>query len=358
MSQLTWSDSKVIVCAGTGGVGKTTLSAVLGIQAARQGKRVLVLTVDPARRLADALGLSSKTDEQRVSGIGPGELTAAMIDAKSVFIDFVRKASSDSLMAEKLIGNRLFGELMSSLSGSQEFTALEKLLSAVESQKYDLIILDTPPSQHAIDFLRAPERIFALFQSSITQWFIDSKKKNVLHQIISRGTKTVLNLLESVTGPGFLGELSDFFLAAANIQGVVAARSIQVHKLLADPATAFVLVTAFDEAKLREAFDFATDLNRSGHQLKAVIVNRSLPKWLVQEKEGLQISSGDPLLQDFVESYNKLSQYYSEKERSFQAMLVRLHKQVRILHLPEEKSSIEGLDGLVLLSEKLQERFP
>ncbi|MGE0762843.1 MAG: ArsA family ATPase [Bdellovibrionales bacterium] len=346
---------KVVVCAGTGGVGKTTMAAAMAWGEANQGRRVLVLTIDPARRLADALGIQLKADEQSVKIPGTGELTAAMIDAQAVFTDFVRRASPNPQVSERLLHNRLFKELSSSLSGSQEFTSLERLLVAVESGRFDLIVLDTPPTQHAIDFLRAPERIFSLFQDSVTRWFTQPDGQGgVLRQVFNRGTKTVLSALERLTGRGFLTELSEFFIAAAEIQSTVAARSIAVHRLLAQADTGFALVTAFDEAKMKEATDFAADLRRSGHSLKAVIINRALPLWLKDDSGAAVLATGDETLQRLEALRLNMAQYYHRRDIGYTQMIERLHGEAVVLSVPEEKQSIEGVVGLSRIAEHLQ----
>ncbi len=341
-----WLDSlKVVVCTGTGGVGKTTMAASIGLKAAQSGRKTLVLTVDPARRLADALGLSLRSDGVGRVNSDKYVLDAAMIDAKRIFTEFVQQASPRPEVADRLLKNRLFQQLTSTISGSQEFTSLERLLQAVESDKYDLIVLDTPPTNHAIDFLRAPERIFALFQDSVTRWFV-KPSGGLIQDFFSRGTQTVLSALEAVTGKGFLTELSEFFIAAAEIQSTVAKRSIAVHRLLAQSDTGFVLVTAFDEAKLKEGLEFASELGRSGHHLRAVIINRALPDWLKPAQDKALLASGDEVLQRLVEFHGRLAEYYESREKIYLSTLGRMHEDVAFCRVPEGREAIEGISGL------------
>ncbi len=271
---------KIIVCAGSGGVGKTTMSAALGLALARRGKRVMVLTIDPARRLAQALGFQGSEEEAHVPH-SSGHLWASLIQSDVIFDRFVRESCPDQEWANKLLNNRLYRQLSRSLSGSQEFTSLEKLLTIYESGKYDVILLDTPPTQHALDFLRAPERIYSLFQDSVTRWFVKSPTPGPLWQrIMNRGTQTLLNTLEKITGASFIGELSDFFQSMSALQQRVRERSMQVHNLLTSSQTAFLLITGFDQAKLREAREFTKELTSEGYQMRGVIVNRAFPLWL------------------------------------------------------------------------------
>jgi anion-transporting ArsA/GET3 family ATPase len=343
-------DYRVLVCAGTGGVGKTTLAAALGELLARQGQRVLVLTIDPARRLASALGMRGEAEEFRAPLEAPGELWAAMIDSSAIFDRFVRRTSPRPEQAERLLKNRLYQELSRSLNGSQEFTALERLLEATESDRYDVVILDTPPSQHAIDFLRAPERIFALFQESITKWFVQSEShQGFLQSLFHRGTKTVLSALERITGSQFIGELSDFFASMSVLQREVAERSIQVHRLLTRPDTGFILVTGFDEAKLNESKIFAQDLRRGGHQLAAIVINRTFPEWV-----GATSAGNSTALQKLNDCYDRLAHYYAGRTQLCDQFASEWQTQTLVMKIPDFYQPVYGLEGLHLMSLKLE----
>ena len=255
---------EVLVCVGTGGVGKTTSAAALGVKAAQAGKRVLVLTIDPAQRLATSLGLS---EEARAKGeiveVPPsefaqppkGQLFASVIQAQKIFDDFIcSEAPADQ--AERLMKNRLYQQLTTRLAGSQEFTSLEKLLQCHEDQRFDLIVLDTPPAQHSLDFLGAPLKLHALFQSSVTQWFLNSKgdkEQGWLKRTLSGGKDRAFSILKQLTGSDFIRELQEFFELAQAWQKKLGQRMVDVHRLLTSEKTAFVLVTSFDEAKLERA---------------------------------------------------------------------------------------------------------
>ena len=159
---------KVIVCCGSGGVGKTTISASLGVRAAELGLKTLVLTIDPAQRLMTSLGLKSTNEEVRVTPERfPGELYAAMLDMKRTFDEFIVRLDPSNEVARQVLKNHVYQQLSTALNGSQEYTAMERLLQAVSSGRYDIVILDTPPTKHAIDFLNAPTKIYTLFQESI-----------------------------------------------------------------------------------------------------------------------------------------------------------------------------------------------
>lgn len=351
-------DLKVIVCAGSGGVGKTTMASTLGVWAAEQGKRVLVLTIDPAKRLANALGLESSelSEPGAVEGLS-GNLHASMIDSAAIFDSFIRNCSPNEETVKRLLNNSLYKQLSTTLSGSQEFTSLEALLQAQESGDYDLIILDTPPSQHAIDFLRAPEKIFSLFQKSITQWFVHSKDEvGFFKKLVNQGTKTALSALESVTGSKFIAELSDFFEAMSELQEQVGQRSIQVHRMLSSDRTGFVLITSLDQAKLVEAEKFQKDLKTAGAKLSLVIVNRG-------EHEAFEIKKLENLNQDSQRIAKKLmklkieeSAYFASQKKFLEELAKQLDTGIQTVLLPEVAEEIVGIEGLRGLAKRLEQK--
>lgn len=329
--------TEIIVCIGSGGVGKTTVSASLGVWGALQGKRVLVLTVDPARRLATTFGLTEDGKDQRIPfPEAKGELWASVLNSKRTFDDFVMKAASKGADAEAILKNKLYQQLSTTLSGSQEFTALEKLYSAHESKQYDLIILDTPPTKHAIDFLKAPQKISTLFSEPVAKWFKQSKTTNIVQHLLQVGTQKALQVLQTLTGSDFVSELRNFFISIEGWQSRLEDRSQKVHKLLLSDKTVFNLITAFDTAKIEEAMAFADEIRRSGYSLKVVTINRSFPNWLPQP-----FNTGSPA-DDFCKTLNK---YYETRLKAFQNMTQTI-KGLDILMLPEYDQDIADLNGL------------
>lgn len=345
-------NSKVIVCAGSGGVGKTTLSAALAVRATQLGKQVLVLTVDPAQRLATALGLDLKNHEVRkVELEASGQLSAAVIDSKKTFDAFVVRHSSNEELAQRLLKNRLYQQLSTTLSGSQEFTSLERLYEAYESKRYDLIVLDTPPTKHAIDFLRAPDRLNNLFQDSVTKWFMmasGGEKSGFFTGLINKGTRTVLKSLETLTGSQFIDELVDFFASMRNLQKVLRERSQSAQKLLLGTETSFIVVTSFDAAKLAEAHYLQEQLRSMGYRLAAVIINRAFPMWLKNSNEG--DSSTSASLNTFYETFRN---YHSERYDLYEKFEKTVGESVRIVRIPEYNQDVYGLEGLERLAEQL-----
>ncbi len=347
---------KVLVVAGTGGVGKTTLSAALAIQAAQAGQRVLVLTIDPARRLAQALGLDSNVGET-VAVPGVDRLFASMIDARKEFDEFVL-GSIDSGVANALFKNRLYQQLASNLSGSQEFTSLVRLNKAVRSGDYDLVVLDTPPMQNAEDFFAAPDRLSALFSESVMSWFTKSDDQDgIIKKMIHRGTRLVTSALESVTGSVFLAELKDFFNHVSHLKNRIREVSDQTRALLKDAKTGFILVTGFDEPKLKEALEFQQELTQENFHLTAVVVNRWFPDWkLTDESQHVEwrLHPKYALLQEFYESF---SSYFQKRREMFEYLVERMDHSVPVLRLPDYKRSVLGIDELRMIANKLEEKW-
>lgn len=343
------SPYNVIISTGTGGVGKTTVSAGMGAMLAAQGKKVLVLTIDPAQRLAQALGLGTDISESvRVHIQGSGELYASMIDAQGIFDRFVDRFSPSSQVAQKLKANRLYRQLVTALTGSQEFTSMERLLLEYESGKYDVIILDTPPSQNAIDFFKAPQRITALFDQAITKWFIKGATGvGFLTKIVSKGTQAALSALERITGSEFIGELSDFFEQMSFLQAQVRERSQKVKTLMEQATTGFILVTGSDPQKQIESAQFLKTLSERNLKIHSVIVNRAYPKWL---GEGEQMALSSTPLARF---YNQAKTFY----RSQNQLIEKFKKQlwpIPVLQIPEGFKSLNGLEDIVELANELE----
>lgn len=337
------------------------MAAALGMRAAALGRRVLVLTVDPAKRLATALGLDlSGIEERQVQLKSAGQLSAAVIDSKSIFDRFIESNSKDPELYKKLSKNRLYQQLSTTLSGSQEFTALERLLQAVESGKYDLVILDTPPTQHAIDFLSAPDRIRSLFQDSVTRWFMAPEASGgLLGSIIGRGTRAALKSLEVLTGARFIDELVDFFASIRSIQKTLRDRSDRVHQLLTSDVAAFVLVTSFDVAKLQEARHLAQHLEQFGYDLGGCILNRSFPESLPEWGEG---ASEHQFAPDMAAKLLKLRALHAlvkaDHQQRFELLRIfrkEMPSRVAVLQVPEYRQDIFGLQDLESLSTFLGE---
>lgn len=343
------------MCAGSGGVGKTTMSAALGVRAAELGLRTLVLTVDPAKRLATALGLELSDDADRSVPLKnmSGSLSAAVVDSKKVFDKFIRTHASGSDVVDRIMKNRLYQQMSTTLAGSQEFTALERLLQASESELYDLVILDTPPTKHAMDFLTAPQRLSSLFSETITRWFSpsDEKPKGFIAAIVGKGTRTVLKSLEILTGGQFIEELIDFFAAVRTIQKVLRERSLAAEALLTNENTKFFVVTSFDAAKLTEATYLRGQLKRMGYRLQAVIINRAFPLWLPDDEK--ESATGSESVQKMQAFFDQFRDYYRTRYKLYEDFAAALDQSVVVARIPEYRQDVHGLEDLKSLAETL-----
>ncbi len=353
-----FSNTKILICVGSGGVGKTTLAAALGVSAAEQGLNVLVLTIDPSKRLAQTLGIEGTKDITEVPGAKfKGKLFASVIDHRKIFDDFVRKAASrskesgSSVSAERIFKNKLYQQLSTTLSGSQEFTSLEMLYSCYESGRFDLIILDTPPAKHAMDFLKAPQKLAALFNEGIAQWFRPRQNAGFFVNLLHTGTKQVLKALENLTGADFIRELSDFFQSIESWQDKLEQRTREVHQMLVHPQTHFCLVTSFDMAKLKEADVFAKEIRKNGYHLTSVLLNRVFPDWILPEVEE---KSTDPKKQEIYNLAQILRSYYNHRLELYTEFERKLSNEVQVMKLPDYVEPVSDLEGLRLIGSQLE----
>jgi anion-transporting ArsA/GET3 family ATPase len=263
----------ICICAGAGGVGKTTTSAAIAVGMAQRGLKVAVLTIDPARRLADALGLPEIGNEERQIELdAPGELWAMMLDAKSTFDGIVEKHAPDAATRDAVLSNRIYKELSTAVAGSQEYMAMEKLHELHDEGRYDLLVLDTPPSRNALDFLDAPDRLSRFIDSRALSFFLAPSRTGL--KIFSRGTGMLFSVLKRVTGIDLLKDLSDFFASFGDMAEGFRERAKAVKQLLAEDRTTFVLVTSPAHEAIEEAKFFRDKLEDAGMPFGAVIVNR------------------------------------------------------------------------------------
>ena len=267
---------RVVVCAGSGGVGKTTTAAALAVYGAEQGRRTMVLTIDPARRLADALGLKTVGNEARRVAVGGGSLTAMMLDQKGAWDALVERYAPSPAVRTRILANRFYQHLSESFAGSQEYMAIEQLAELHASDQYDLIVVDTPPTRHALDFLDAPRRIAAFLDRQVIRWFVKpyfSAGWSTL-RVVNRAAGALLRRLEDATGITALVEISDFFNSMSGLFEGFEARVQAVDVLLRAKETAFVIVTSPEEQVLVEAEEFCAQLGALSIPLRAVVFNR------------------------------------------------------------------------------------
>jgi anion-transporting ArsA/GET3 family ATPase len=271
----------IVICAGSGGVGKTTTSAAVAMGLAAQGKRVAVVTIDPARRLADALGLGelgndpALVDPARFAAAGVeirGELWAMTLDPKRTFDELIERLSPDEETRDEILSNRIYQQLSGAVAGSQEFTAVAKLYELHQSGRFDVLVLDTPPSRNALDFLDAPDRLTSFFEGRALKVFL--APTGLAARVVGRGTGVVFGVLQRLTGVDLLEDLSIFFRALGGLVDGLRERADGVKRLLADPATTFLVVTSPEREPVEEAIFFAGKLREARMQFGGLIVNR------------------------------------------------------------------------------------
>lgn len=264
---------RVIVCVGAGGVGKTSVSAAMALRAARSGKRVLCLTVDPARRLADRLGLQADGHggDQVVDTSGGGSLTLSMLDTKNVFDRVVSRHAPSDEAREAILNNGVYRYVSASMAGTEEYMAAERLFEVWQQGGHDLLIVDTPPASNALDFLSSPEKLEGLMKSRLLKWFAKGMS------VFSNRYAAVLKGLVKFTGAEFLEAVAEFAGALDSMFGGFAERAEAVRDMLRRQEVAFVLVTGAERAATREGTLFTERLGAMGMGLKGVMINRLTP---------------------------------------------------------------------------------
>ncbi|MGH0032225.1 MAG: ArsA family ATPase [Myxococcota bacterium] len=278
-------ERRIVVCVGCGGVGKTTVSASLALEAARAGRRALVLTIDPARRLADALGVGDLGDEPQAIrrtlldalDVPPeGALSAVMLDMKRTFDDLVARFAEDESARERILTNPIYQHVSDALAGSVEYSAMEKVYQLASGGDYDLIVVDTPPAQHALDFLEAPRRLLEFLDSRLVNLLIHPAfaASRLGVRLFQRSTRRVFRVIEQVTGMGFLEDVSEFLLAFEGMSEGFRRRAGEVRRLLEGPESAFVLVAGPERESVVQSEQFLDRLEGFGVELVGLVANR------------------------------------------------------------------------------------
>lgn len=366
---------RLVCCVGPGGVGKTTIAAALGVRAACEGRRVLVLTIDPARRLADALGLQGGDPgvidvplaQLRARAAQRGTLSAAMLDAKSSFDAMVQRLASDSA-ARQIEDNRLYRVLSRALARAHAQAAMELLYDVAHSGLYDLVILDTPPMRAALEILDAPRRLLDFFDSGVARWFLDPPRGR-LSQLLPRGSAAVARLLSLLGSRRLVTEAGQFFGIFLPLEPSLRERAGGVERLLRQPETAFVLVCAPRATSLADAASLRDGLDERGIGLDAVVFNRAYipevgqPSVPVSDRVADAPDGAPPLepedcddrlraalaaLRTQVSIRNRLASLAS---REFSG---RLGSDCSVSSVPELPESVRDLAGLLDLAELLE----
>lgn len=329
-------DHGIVVCCGSGGVGKTTAAATIAVEAARRGRRACVVTIDPAKRLADALGLDELSDTPRqIEGDWAGELFALMLDTKSTFDSLVTRYAATVEQSEAILGNRLYRNIAGALSGTQEYMAMEKLYELVDGGRYDLVVVDTPPTRNALDFLDAPRRLTRFLDNRIFKLLMMPTRAYL--KAVNFATQTFLRTISRVAGGEVVADAVAFFRAFEGMEEGFRQRAEAVLELLKQDSTAFVLVTSPRRDAVEEATFFAEKLAEAAIGVDALVVNRLHPSFGdAPVPEGLGPLSEN--LRDF--------RSIAAREEQHVGQLVRRVAPAPVARVPFLAVDVHDLDGL------------
>jgi len=341
------AEQEVIVCTGSGGVGKTTTAAVIALEGARQGRRTCVVTIDPAKRLADALGLESLSNTpSRIEGPWDGELWALMLDTKTTFDDLVLKNAETPEQAEGILANRFYRNISGALSGTQEYMAMEKLYELHDERNFDLVVVDTPPTRNALDFLEAPRRLTRFLDHRLYRVLMTPTRGIV--KAVNLAAQAFLRTVSKVVGGDVVSDAIAFFTAFDGMEQGFRDRAEATLELLSDEVTAFVLVAAPRREVVEEASFFAAKLTEAGIPVRALIVNRMHPKFgdgdpgatveRARRFEGTDLGGLYANLADF--------QQVAANEENHLAGLAAKVEPAPVIRIPFLQTDVHDLDGL------------
>lgn len=352
-------EKKMVVCCGTGGVGKTTTSAALALRGALAGKRVGLITIDPAKRLATSLGLETLSAEPQnlnkyiEKALGEklkGSLSAMMLDSENTFYRFLEEVGGPE-MKNRFAESSLFEVIAGNFGGAHDYLAMEKLYKLDASGEFDLLVLDTPPARHTLDFLDAPELIAKFFDDRIFSWFLtDPQSQGIAEKLRAKGARVALSVLEKLTGEGVIG---DFVALAPHIQKVKSAfvaRQGKIRELLTSKNAGALFITSPSDISRGEAKPFLADAKKQGIDILAFVVNRSLSH-LAPEENPRGLASAPEVM---AENYRRLRFVVEEEEKNLKLVKELAGKTCPVLRVPELEKDVHDLPSLLQLARYLE----
>ncbi len=357
--------TRIIVCCGAGGVGKTTTAAALGLRAAEAGRTVVVLTIDPARRLAQSMGLSELDNSPRrvkgVDGAKGGSLDAMMLDMKRTF-DEVVFAHATPERAKAIMDNPFYQSLSSSFSGTQEYMAMEKLGQLRAEDRWDLIVVDTPPSRSALDFLDAPKRLGSFLDGRFIRVLMGGAKTGgrAYLRVVGVGLNAVTSVLTKVLGAQVLKDLQAFIAALDTMFGGFRERADATYRLLQASGTSFVVVAAPERDALREASYFVERLGEEQMPLAGLVLNRVHSSGAAS-LSAARATAGAETLEDAKEypvtagilRLHARRMRLVEREQSLRGRFTAAHPRVPVVDVAAQPGDVHDLDGLRLVGDSL-----
>jgi anion-transporting ArsA/GET3 family ATPase len=357
--------SRVVICCGSGGVGKTTVSAALALKWALAGAKVAVLTIDPARRLADSLSIGALSNEAREVPIGAfspapgGRLDAMMLDARSTFDELVTRMAPTTEARDRILANRYYRFASEKLGGSHEYMAMERLLQLADEGRYDVVVLDTPPTRHALDFLKAPDRMAGLMDQGVLRWLVMPARKGGW-RALELGSEAVARVLKRLLGRGTVGEIAEFFDAFVAVGEGMRERSLRVHSLLRDEDTRFLLVTTPAPAARAEALYFLGLLSEKEMPFGGFLINRFLTPPVhrlspedIPDIDGLDAAACDDIRAGILRAVKLRADRAAAHQRSVQSLQGAGPAQSGCWLIPDKERDLHDLTGLISLGASL-----
>ncbi len=360
---------KLIICCGSGGVGKTTTAAAIALKACLMGKTVAVLTIDPAKRLANSLGLETlsneekeiPTEEFKKMGLKPkGKLFALMLDTKRTFDKIIEKYAPSQESKESIFNNKLYQHLSGMIAGSQEYMAMEKVYELLQKNVYDLLVLDTPPTQHALDFLDAPQKMTQAVSDSILKWFLKPSifLGRTSLKIIEKTTRTIFKSFDKVLGFEFMQDLSAMLISTAGLLEGFKERAKEVATLLHNAETAFLLVTAPQGMVVPEALFFHEKIKEYKLPFAGFIINRvhevvEFPKNFSSFSKLFQKELEEKTTEKIFEMFTNYDCLVKQDQKHIELLESKLKKREGLTLIPYFETDIHDLEGLAKLGEYL-----
>ena len=359
------ASTRVLVCCGSGGVGKTTTAAALGLRAAERGRRVVVLTIDPARRLAQSMGLEELDNEPRTvvgavaGGAGGGDLQAMMLDMRRTFDEMVAGHTTPD-RAQAIFDNPFYQTISTSFSGTQEYMAMEKLGQLVASGRWDLVVVDTPPSRSALDFLDAPQRLSTFLDGRMIRLLSAPARAGGrgLRRIVGASFSLFAKAVSTILGGQMLADASAFVQAFDTLFGGFQERANATYALLRAPGTSFVVIASPEPDALREASYFVERLSAEKMPLAGLVLNRTHPVHSTlssaRSREGAEVLESYRAGPDADRTHLTAAvlllhadrEDTAERERRVLGRFTRAHPTVRIVDVPAMATDVHDLDGL------------
>ena len=357
----------MLICCGSGGVGKTTVAASLALAGAQAGLRACVVTIDPARRLADALGLETlpnvahRVPVELDSATADGELWALMLDPKSTFDSLVARYAESPEQGERILENRLYRNISGALSGTQEYMAAEKLFELAEEGRFDLLVVDTPPSRNALDFLEAPARLTKFLDNRLFRMVVMPTRSYL--RAVSMAAQAFVRTVAKVVGAEVVDDAVSFFQAFEGMEEGFRDRAEKVDELLGGPNTAFVLVASARKDTVAEAQYFTTRLRDMGKKPQALVANRLHPRFGREGSESLSdLAAADRARAESLGPNTPLGALYAnlaefrqvaEREEEVLAPLITRVAPAPICRVPYLDGDVSDLDGLKRIAQVL-----